>query len=159
MVDGGRNRQTRGGSTGGGRTPRGIRNNNPLNIEYRANNRWQGQTGSDGRFATFSTPEQGIRAAAVDIRNKGARGLDTVAEIIGAWAPPTENNTDAYAASIARAMGVRANDRLNLNDPTVLTQMIAGMIQVENGEQPYSVELIREGVQQALNRERARGGR
>lgn len=153
IIDGGRNRQTRGGSTGSGRTPRGIRNNNPLNIEYRSNNRWQGQTGSDGRFATFSTPEHGIRAAAVDIRNKGRRGLDTVAEIITAWAPPSENNTAAYAQSIARAMGVGPNDRLDLNDPTVLTQMIAGMIQVENGEQPYAPELIREGVQQALRRE------
>jgi hypothetical protein len=160
IVDGGRNRRGRGGSTSGrGGSPRGIRNNNPLNIEYRSTNGWEGQTGSDGRFARFRTPEQGIRAGVVTLQTYASRGLNTVAEIIGTWAPPSENNTSAYAASIARAIGVGPNDPIDTRDPRVLTQMIAGMIQIENGEQPYSPELIREGVQQALNRERARGGR
>lgn len=39
----------------------GLRNNNPGNIEA-GSNPWEGQTGSDGRFATFATPEHGIRA-------------------------------------------------------------------------------------------------
>ncbi|HFX8036006.1 TPA: hypothetical protein ACIF5E_004931, partial [Escherichia coli] len=41
---------------------RGIRNNNPGNLEYSKTNPWVGQTGDDGRFAKFETPEHGIRA-------------------------------------------------------------------------------------------------
>lgn len=40
---------------------RGLRNNNPGNIEAGSNS-WDGQAGSDGRFAKFVTPEHGIRA-------------------------------------------------------------------------------------------------
>ena len=42
--------------------PRGIRNNNPGNIEYGDWARRHGATGSDGRFAIFESPEQGIAA-------------------------------------------------------------------------------------------------
>ncbi len=36
--------------------PRGIRNNNPLNIKWNAANNWNGQTGSDsGGFCIFNT--------------------------------------------------------------------------------------------------------
>jgi len=45
-------------------TPRGIRNQNPGNIDYNSRNDWQGQIGKEpgGRFAIFDTPENGIRA-------------------------------------------------------------------------------------------------
>ena len=48
------------------KTARGIRNNNPLNIE--AGENWQGLKGTDGRFAIFETAEHGIRAAARILR-------------------------------------------------------------------------------------------
>lgn len=66
---------------------RGIRNNNPGNIEFNDNNSWQGQTGSDGRFAKFETPEHGIRALGRNLLSYGKQGYDTPAEIIGRWAP------------------------------------------------------------------------
>jgi hypothetical protein len=44
--------------------PRGIRNNNPLNIEAGAFTQGQpGFSGSDGRFARFAEPQQGVDAA------------------------------------------------------------------------------------------------
>ena len=44
--------------------PRGIRNNNPLNIEDGDFARSQpGYVGSDGRFAQFQTPQHGVAAA------------------------------------------------------------------------------------------------
>lgn len=45
-----------------GDATRGIRNNNPGNLEYSKSNPWVGQNGDDGRFAKFETPEHGIRA-------------------------------------------------------------------------------------------------
>ena len=49
--------------------PRGIRNNNPLNIRLNPDNRWQGKVppkhNSDGAFEQFHDPIMGLRAAAV----------------------------------------------------------------------------------------------
>jgi hypothetical protein len=49
--------------------PRGIRNNNPLNIRLNPDNRWQGRVppkhNSDGAFEQFEDPIMGLRAAAV----------------------------------------------------------------------------------------------
>lgn len=45
---------------------RGIRNNNPGNIDYNPANKWQGQLPMDKviepRFCRFESPEYGIRA-------------------------------------------------------------------------------------------------
>ncbi|KHT64553.1 hypothetical protein RJ45_05825, partial [Photobacterium gaetbulicola] len=43
--------------------PRGIRNHNPLNIEYSKHNNWRGQVSSDGRFVIFEDDKWGFRAA------------------------------------------------------------------------------------------------
>lgn len=72
-------------------TPRGIRNNNPGNIDFNSRNNWQGQLGVEtgGRFAIFDTPENGIRALGkllINYRGKdgmpgvGGKGIDTVLE-------------------------------------------------------------------------------
>ncbi|MFU2316820.1 hypothetical protein [Rahnella sp. PCH160] len=53
---------TRFTSHGNSSPARGLRNNNPGNIEASDANPWEGQIGSDGRFAKFETPEHGIRA-------------------------------------------------------------------------------------------------
>ena len=42
--------------------PRGLRNNNPLNIRKSAQP-WQGQRGNDGKFCIFESMEMGYRAA------------------------------------------------------------------------------------------------
>lgn len=130
--------------------PRGVRNNNPGNIEAGSAN-WQGQTGSDGRFATFDTPEQGIRALARNLLTYQERhGLDTVHGIVNRWAPPGENNTTSYVAAVARAVGVGPADRLNLRDPQTLQRLAGAIIRHENGQNPYPDAVLRAGVDMAL---------
>lgn len=116
--------------------PRGIRNNNPLNIEagtFTAG--MPGFTGSDGRFARFETPEQGVSAAdrlLVTYANK--HGLNTVAGIVGRWAPTSDgNNVSAYAANVARQIGVDPNAPLDMNNPEIRRGLISAMGQHENG--------------------------
>ena len=53
-VTGSRRAVSEGGS---GDSARGIRNNNPGNLEYSKTNPWVGQTGDDGRFAKFEIVE------------------------------------------------------------------------------------------------------
>lgn len=147
---------------GGGRNqtnlPRGVRNNNPGNIEFRRENPWQGQTGSDGRFARFATPEAGIRALSIDLGVKARRGLDSVQEVISAWAPPSENNTRAYVARVVEGMSrtlgrpVTATERLDMNDPRVRGALVGAIIHHENGYQPYDNALIGRVVRGTIRR-------
>lgn len=129
---------------------RGFRNNNPGNIEVGSNS-WDGQAGSDGRFAKFVTPEHGIRALGKNLLSYQRQGYDTVSEIVNRWAPASDgNNTDAYIAALCKKLNVSPNDQLNMSDINTLRQLCAGIIQHENGKQPYSEDQLNTGVSAAL---------
>lgn len=99
---------------GGSRNPtRGIRNNNPGNIEYGAFARGAGATGSDGRFAVFASMQEGIQAAEKLLQGYIARGYDTIRTIISRWAPGSENNTSAYIADVAKKLGLSADQHVS----------------------------------------------
>ena len=74
----------------------GIANCNPLNIRYSPMNKWQGQTGCNRGFCTFSDLDHGFRAALVLLRNYVRRGLVTPRQIISNWAPSNENDIESY---------------------------------------------------------------
>ncbi|HBT6275581.1 TPA: hypothetical protein PCK60_002033 [Klebsiella quasipneumoniae] len=129
---------------------RGLRNNNPGNIEAGSNS-WDGQAGSDGRFAKFVTPEHGIRALGKNLLSYQRQGYDTVSEIVNRWAPASDgNNTEAYIAALCKKLNVTPNDQLNMSDINTLRQLCAGIIQHENGRQPYSEDQLNTGVSAAL---------
>ena len=141
---------------------RGIRNNNPGNIDFNPRNDWQGQIGKEpgGRFAIFDTPENGIRALGkllINYRGKdgmpgvGGKGIDTVLETINRWAPSNENDTQAYASAVATRLGVRAMDPIDIKDPATLREMVLGIIIHENGGNPYPSMIIDEGIRRALS--------
>lgn len=140
------------------RKTRGVRNNNPGNIDYNPRNDWQGQIGiepkvgsSKPRFALFDTPENGIRALGKLIRAyQNKHGLKTIEQIIARWAPSTENNTRAYAEAVAKAVGVTAHANINVNTVTMLRPLVEAIIRHENGYDPYPSAVIREGVTRAL---------
>jgi hypothetical protein len=113
--------------------PRGIRNNNPGNLNYVGQVGATKETGPDGRFAVFQTMDEGIKALAAQLKLYGKRGMDTVQTIISKYAPAGENNTAAYIASVSKKLGVGAGEHLDLNNKEVLKQLIAGISQVEVG--------------------------
>ena len=130
--------------------PRGIRNNNPGNIE-KTGDAWQGLADiqPDSRFFTFSDPVYGIRALAKIIRNYRDRyGLNTVQGIINRWAPPVENNTSAYVRAVAAKVGVAPTEPLAW-DAGQLRRLVEAIIQHENGQQPYSMATIADGISRA----------
>ncbi|MEN4919452.1 LPD38 domain-containing protein [Achromobacter spanius] len=137
--------------------PRGIRNNNPGNIQKGVG--FAGEVeGNDPRFAIFATPEDGIRATARNLLTyQRQHGLDTVQDIVNRWAPPSENDTGAYVQQVARALGVDAGERLDLSDPSTLARLTTAIIRHENGMQPYTAEELAEGVGAALAGAPARG--
>lgn len=136
---------------GTGDSARGIRNNNPGNLEYSKTNPWMGQTGDDGRFAKFETPEHGIRALGRNLLSYQRQGIDTVTDIINRWAPPSDNNnTDAYIKAVCAKLGVTADQQLDASNPDTLKALCAAIIQHENGSQPYSDQQLSTGVSAAI---------
>lgn len=129
--------------------PRGIRNNNPGNIRHGAN--WQGLNPNGKEiapyFCVFQTPVAGIRALAkVLINYKKLYGLNTVRQIISRYAPPNENQTTAYIQSVAKQLGVYPDTIIDIEERGVLTVFIKAVIRMENGIQPYSDEIIQQGI-------------
>ncbi|AXT65110.1 TPA: hypothetical protein P1K85_005335 [Klebsiella pneumoniae] len=147
----GSRRAVAGGGEASSDGPRGVRNNNPGNLEASSSNPWIGQTGSDGRFAKFETPEHGIRALGRNLISYQRQGIDTVGEIINRWAPPSDNNdTAAYIKAVCAQLGVTANQPLDASNPDTLQALCAAIIKHENGTQPYSPDQLSTGVSAAL---------
>ena len=102
------------------------------------------------RFAKFTEPSYSIRAGAKILRSYWSRhGIRTVRQAIYRWAPPHENPSDAYAAAVARAVGVGLDDPVDVQDYRIARPMIEAMIRVENGCQPYPSHVIDEGLRRA----------
>lgn len=127
--------------------PRGIRNNNPLNI--RKGNNWKGEVAkcSDGEFEQFVSMQWGIRAGFKILKNYMTgyggkmKALTNVHDIIHRWAPPSENNCKAYIDSVCRFSGLHEFERLQFSDRSKMLALVDGMIRVECG-QPVSLDII-----------------
>ena len=109
--------------------PLGIRSNNPLNMTL------------NGHERTYSDPAQGI-ADAVSNLERNYRGL-TLAQIQDEWTGGARTgNTPQQIANYTKIMegatGLQGGAVPDLNDPKVVSSLMAGMIRAENGQQPYS---------------------
>lgn len=96
-------------------TPRGIRNNNPLNIR-RSKSQWKGlsETQTDTAFCQFESIEYGWRAAFYLLTRTyyGKYHLNTIRSIVSRWAPESENDTEAYIASVSSISGIQPDEPL-----------------------------------------------
>ena len=97
----------------------GERNNNPLNIRKVPGTHWKGELpsiqGGDGggSFVRFSSIEFGLRAAFVLLRTYSAKyHANCIRDIISRWAPPSENDTEAYIRSVCTLTGFGGQERL-----------------------------------------------
>ncbi|MGE0252410.1 MAG: structural protein [Dongiaceae bacterium] len=123
-----------------GRIPRGIRNNNPGNLR-RNGDPWQGlaERQGDVEFFTFKDSIYGIRALARTlIAYQDKHGLRTIRQIISRWAPPNENNTNAYVRAVAADTGLDPDQPLDMHRFGHLLPLTKAIIRHENGQQPYT---------------------
>ena len=127
--------------------PRGIRNNNPLNI--RKGNNWKGeiQPQFDSSFEQFESMQYGIRAGFIILRRyiTGYNGLtqrfNTIEKIISRWAPAAENDTKAYIAQIEKLTGIPRHQQLSFTERSFMVALVDAMIRVECG-QPVEKNII-----------------
>lgn len=113
--------------------PRGIRNNNPLNI--RIGNVWLGEVAepTDNDFEQFVSMVYGLRAAMVLMRRYYFHyRRRTVAAIVSAWAPSADNNTLAYIDKVCAQTGFSPDEQLDYSK-SVITRLVAAMVVVECG--------------------------
>ena len=136
--------------------PRGLRNNNPLNIRKNSNTQWLGQTDrqEDRAFVQFRSMAYGYRAAFKLLQNyRTLYDCMTLRQFIQRWAPPAENDTDAYTKSVARMAGIRPDALLPSprKAKALWVKIVAGMHQVENGMMPVASQ-IEEGWDLAFDK-------
>ena len=98
--------------------PRGLRNNNPLNIRHSAS-RWQGARveQTDKAFVQFTSMTMGYRAAWRILETyfkhfEAQHKPFTPRNIIYRWAPPNENDSEAYLRSVCRLTNLAGNEAL-----------------------------------------------
>ncbi len=110
----------------------------------------------DKNYAKYDTPEAGLRAMAINLRNQqDIHGLTTVQDIVTKLTPPTENDTLAAITNVAKALDVKPTDKIDLHDPGTLAKFMQATIKQENGVNPYSAKNISYAVQQATSPETA----
>lgn len=113
--------------------PRGLRNNNPLNIKI--GNDWVGEReNSDGVFEEFRTIEYGYRAAFILLRryiNHYKR--DTIRKIVDSWAPDGRRFQDAYMHSVSKWTAIDIDFKIDFSDKSIMCAIVQGMARVENG--------------------------
>ena len=114
---------------------RGLRNNNPLNIR-RNSTKWKGLADRqpDAEFFSFTHACWGYRAAFITLRNYFLRhSLKSLRCWIHRWAPPVENDTDAYVRFVASKSKVDADAELCIDDAPLMQRIVSAMSQMENG--------------------------
>lgn len=133
---------------------RGIRNNNPGNIRI-STCTWLGKVpldnNTDGTFEQFVYPEYGIRALALNLKNYQAiHNLYSIRGMITRFAPSVENNTNAYVTVVSRALGISPDEAIDFTNPEVSLKLVKAIIIHENGENPYTDEIITRAINSAL---------
>ena len=119
--------------------PRGIRNNNPLNIR-RSKNQWQGmrREQTDPAFCQFETLDWGWRAAFKLLTRTYYHQyrLYTIRTIISRWAPPNENNTRVYIENVSRLTGIAPDEPLGIPSDKPARWIALGLAMAiqENGQ-------------------------
>ena len=114
--------------------PRGIRNNNPLNIRIGSN--WLGEVErpTDNQFEQFKDMKYGLRAGFILLRRYIERyNLCTVYDIISRWAPSFENDTAIYVEVVSKRMGISPLEKMSFGDRKKMVALVDAMIFVECG--------------------------
>lgn len=136
---------------------RAERNNNPGNLD--AGDHWQGlmpraamspEQAAESRFAVFASAAWGFRALALVLRNyERLHGLNTVRGWITRWAPPGENDTDAYIKAVCSDMLVSPDDDIDLSQRLNLMRAARAIATHESGGWFFSEEDLADGITQA----------
>ena len=139
---------------------RGLRNNNPGNLEKPKDFKWDGQVDAlpgipeETRFCRFSSVDHGVRAIFRILKTYREKySLDTIEGIIHRYAPPSDNDTESYIRAVCLNVyemsdyTATKNKKLNYVDYPFIVESI---INHENGFCPFTIEYIKNVFQWAV---------
>ena len=124
--------------------PRGLRNNNPLNI--RIGSTWIGEREhpTDNEFEQFVSLAYGVRAAFIILRRYIRRyKLNTVRLIVERWAPRTENETEKYIQFVCKDAELMPCTTIQYEDEETMCKLVGAMAFVECGQRIEVSEIIK----------------
>lgn len=128
--------------------PRGIRNNNPGNLNYVGQAGATLEGGEGGRFAVFESMQHGVAALYKQLQLYFKRGINTLSSIVKTYAPASDNNNvDAYISALTKATGKGANEVLDSGDTATIARLMKGIVDHENGKGYISSSDIMGGIQ------------
>lgn len=121
--------------------PRGIAAHNPGNL--RPGPKWQGLADEADGYCVFKDDVSGIRAAAINLWTaRYVHARRRISEIISAYAPPSENRTDAYVLYMCDAMGYTAaterTHAVDVENPIIAERWLQAQFVFENGHPPLT---------------------
>ncbi|EAA8631116.1 lytic transglycosylase domain-containing protein [Salmonella enterica subsp. enterica] len=113
---------------------RGIRNNNPGNLNFAGQKGATLESGPDARFASFPTMLEGIAALDRQVMLYLKRGKNTIDQIIDIYAPSSDgNNTSSYKSYLSQYTGLGVKEKIDASNFEVMKKLIQGIINHENG--------------------------
>lgn len=118
---------------------RGVKNNNPGNIEKNPNNDWRGKIkGNDPRFETFRTPEEGISAIPKTLRTYiTKRKLTSVDTMIRRWSATDQDSYVRYVENAMHKAGLPTEITDGVDRDKFLRVMTKAIVQFENAGYEY----------------------
>ncbi|WP_276397975.1 lytic transglycosylase domain-containing protein [Escherichia coli] len=119
---------------------RGIRNNNPGNLNFAGQKGATLESGPNARFASFPTMLEGIAALDRQVMLYLKRGKNTIDQIIDIYAPSSDgNNTSSYKSYLAQYTGLGVKEKIDGSNFEIMRKLIQGIINHENGDAARAV--------------------
>ncbi|HCL9716146.1 TPA: lytic transglycosylase domain-containing protein [Escherichia coli] len=113
---------------------RGIRNNNPGNLNFAGQKGATLESGPNARFASFPTMLEGIAALDRQVMLYLKRGKNTIDQIIDIYAPSSDgNNTSSYKSYLSQYTGLGVKEKIDGSNFELMRKLIQGIINHENG--------------------------
>jgi hypothetical protein len=114
-----------------------------------------------GGFKGYNSPEEGIAAAASNLRSYPGRFNSgkpmSLREIANKWAPREDNNDpDAWANNVSSVAGVHPDAPIDVNDNSLMPRIVKGIHAAEHGQKSLYPD---ETYGNALRTQHASGGR
>lgn len=132
--------------------PLGLRNNNPGNLRPLSSGTWLGEIAPDyvNNFSRFQNVAYGLRAMITDITGDIVKdGQNTLRKLITAYAPPGENDTAAYIATVSSLTGLAPDQIIPVSHYWISKIIVAKMI-VELG-QYYAAKVSGADISEAFD--------
>jgi hypothetical protein len=101
--------------------PAPVRNNNP------------GAMMPGGKLAQYPDMQTGLQALDQNLASYGKQGVNTISGVISKWAPPNENNTQAYIQDVSQRLGIPPGQKIDLSNPLQRQALSTAIALHENG--------------------------